>query len=88
LSLDLGVVRVRLQHGKASQHVGCGLATYFWSWPKNTKRKVTRQEEKGGSWNKGRGGEGRERKGPAEEAMTRLGPEGHRRKQQSEKQGR
>jgi hypothetical protein len=69
--------------------VGCGLATYFWSWPKNTKRKVSRQEEKGGSWKKGREGKGREGKGPAEEAKTRLGPEGHRRKQQSEsKEGR
>jgi hypothetical protein len=57
--------------------VGCGLATYFWSWPKNTKRKVSRQEER----------KGREGKGPAEEAKTWLGPEGHRSKQQSESKG-
>jgi hypothetical protein len=67
--------------------VGCGLATYFWSWPKNTKRKVSRQEEKGGVGRKE--GEGRERTSRRSKDLARTRGTYCRSKQQSEsKEGR
>jgi len=64
--------------------VGCGLATYFWSWPKNTKQEGDLARREGGKLEER---EGREGNGKDQPKKQRLGsdqtPEGHR-KQQSE----
>lgn len=65
--------------------MGCGLATYFGLGQRIQKGRCPGKKRRGELEER----KGREGKGPAEEAKTWLGPEGHRSKQQSEsKEGR